>query len=65
MSLFIRVERMNKDIVCVEEMGKRLGGYVLDKNSREEERRWCVACCVSVFYLSLFPFLPQVLHPDF
>ena len=40
MSLFMRVERMNKDTVCVEEMGKRLGGYVLDKNSREEERRW-------------------------
>jgi hypothetical protein len=50
MSLLMRVERMNKGIVCVEEMGKRLGGYVLDKNSREEERRWCVACCVSEFY---------------
>jgi hypothetical protein len=60
-----RVQRQNKDRVCVEKWGESLGGHDVVRNSGDNEERWCVLCLVSVFRSSLLSFFRPVLDSGF
>ena len=51
--------------MCVEKWGESLGGYVVVRNSEDNEERSCVPCLVSVLHSSLLPIFRHVFDSGF